>query len=382
MRILSILTATIVAASLYAFVIEREAVLAFARSQLNGGSPADGNVAMTPAGQADGPAAVGTAVPADKRRDGSVHVLTMQSGARQVEAGVTIRGQTEAMRQVEVRSQSSGLVISDPLHKGDDVSKGDVICVLDPGSRHADLREARARLEEAAVNEASASKLAEGGFATQNRKNSAHAALESAAAAVERAQVAIDRLQMVAPFDGILDSDAAETGSLLQPGSLCARIVQLNPIKLVGHLSDAEVVQVDIGNTASVRLTSGLERIGKVTYISRSADTDTRTFRMEIEVDNSDQAIRDGSAAEIFVTAEAEMAHLIPQSAMTLNDTGLLGVRLVVDGTARFSPVAIIRDTPQGTWVKGLPPSIEVIVVGHEFVVDGTPVIATSGDRS
>ena len=181
---------------------------------------------------------------------------------------------------------------------------------------------------------------------------------------------------MVAPFGGILDSDTAETGSLLQPGSLCARIVQLNPIKVVGHLSDAEVDQVGIGNTASVRLTSGLERVGKVTYISRSADPDTRTFRMEIEVDNSDQAIRDGSAVEVFVTAEAEMAHLIPQSAMTLNDTGRLGVRLVVDGTARFNPVAIIRDTPEGSWVKGLPASAEVIVVGHEYVVDGTPVTA------
>ncbi len=392
MRIASMLTAILVAAGLYAFVIERDAVLAVARSQFNaepdsGAATDSGNgrpgmeTAQQDSGDEGGPGGPGGdghqghwGGGGEDEDDGSVRVVAIKSIARPVESGVVIRGQTEALRFVDVKSQTSGLVVSEPRRKGSFVDQGQVLCVLDPGSSYANLLEAEARLEEAANNERTASILAEEGFATQNRRNSAKAALESAQAAVERARVAISRLEMTAPFDGLLDTDAAETGSLLQPGSLCARVLQLDPMKIVGYLSDVEVDRVSVGNTATARFTSGKTTTGTVTYISKSGDRDTRTFRLELEVANRDLAIRDGSAVEVFIASDSELAHLIPQSAMTLNDAGQLGLRTVVDGKANFLPISIIRDTPEGAWVTGLPEQADVIVVGHEYVINGTPV--------
>ncbi len=381
MRIASILTALIVAAGLYAFVIERDAVLAIARSQLN----IEPDTTQTGNQYADGPSANAQNRPespgegqspflGEPEDNTAVRVVAIESTARPVESGVVVRGQTEALRHVDIRSQASGLVLTEPFRKGSFVKKGQVLCVLDPGSKFADLQEAEARLEEATVNEMTASKLAEEGFATLNRRNSAKAALESAEAALERARVAISRLQMIAPFDGLLESDAAETGSLLQPGSLCATVVQLDPIKIVGYLSDFEVDRIETGSNATARFTSGRVVSGEVTYISRSGDHDTRTFRIEVEVTNTDLSIRDGSAVEVFIASANEFAHLVPQSAMTLNDAGQIGLRTVMDGKARFNPIKILKDTPDGAWVKGLPDHATVIVVGHEYVIDGTPV--------
>ena len=381
MRIASILTALVVAAGLYAFVIERDAVLAIARSQLNvepdtaqtGDEHPDGESATA----RDGPESPGegqSPFRGEPEDNTAVRVVAIESTAQPVESGVVVRGQTEALRHVDIRSQASGLVLTEPFRKGSFVKKGQVLCVLDPGSKFADLQEAEARLEEATINEMTASKLAEEGFATLNRKNSAKAALESAEAAVERARVAISRLQMIAPFDGLLESDAAETGSLLQPGSLCATVVQLDPIKIVGYLSDFEVDRIETGSNATARFTSGRVVSGEVTYISRTGDHDTRTFRIEVEVANADLSIRDGSAVEVFIASANEFAHLVPQSAMTLNDAGQIGLRTVQDGKARFNPIRILKDTPDGAWVKGLPDQATVIVVGHEYVIDGTPV--------
>ena len=381
MRIASILTALIVAAGLYAFVIERDAVLAIARSQLN----IEQDTVQTGDQDPDGPSANSQDQPespgegqsqfrGEPEDNTAVRVVAIESTARPVESGVVVRGQTEALRHVDIRSQASGLVLTEPFRKGSFVKKGQILCVLDPGSKFADLHEAEARLEEATVNEMTASKLAEEGFATLNRRNSAKAALESAEAAVERARVAISRLQMIAPFDGLLESDAAETGSLLQPGSLCARVIQLDPIKIVGYLSDFEVDRIDNGSYATARFTSGRVTSGEVTYISRSGDPDTRTFRIEVEVANTDLSIRDGSAVEVFIASANEVAHLVPQSAMTLNDAGQIGLRTVLDGKARFNPIKILKDTPHGAWVTGLPDQVTVIVVGHEYVIDGTAV--------
>ena len=94
-----------------------------------------------------------------------------------------------------------------------------------------------------------------------------------------------------------------------------------------------------------------------------------------IDVANADLKIRDGQTAEILIASDGAQAHLIPQSALTLNDQGDLGVRLVTDdNTAKFMPVTLLRDTISGVWLAGLPDRADVIIIGQEFVIDGVRV--------
>lgn len=191
------------------------------------------------------------------------------------------------------------------------------------------------------------------------------------------------RLNITAPFAGLLESDTAELGSLLQPGALCATVIQLDPIKLVGFVSEADVARVTLGADARARLVNRQEVTGAVTFVARSADPETRTFRVEVAVPNADLALRDGQTAEIMIASEGTPAHLLPQSALTLNDEGTLGVRIVTaENTAGFIPVALMRDTADGVWVAGLPQAADVIVIGQEYVVAGVPVRASYGDSN
>ena len=350
-----------------------------------------------------------------------VKVMVMRSLAKQVGSGVVLRGQTAAVRQVDLRAETSAVVVSEPLRKGAQIAKGDTMCVLDPGTRGAALEEARARLSEAQsripesqarveeararlteaeINQNAAARLSEDGFASQTRVASADAAvasakaavtsatsglgaaqsgIEAATAAVAVAEKEIERLTIRAPFSGLLESDTAELGSLLQPGALCATIIQLDPIKLVGFVPETEVNRVSIGAPAQARLAAGGTQVtGTVTFLSRSADPATRTFAVEIEVPNTDLAIRDGQTAEISIASAGVTAHLIPQSALTLNDDGALGVRLVDEAAlVSFAPLQIIRDTVDGVWVTGLPAQADVIVAGQEYVTAGVTVAPT-----
>ena len=65
----------------------------------------------------------------------------------------------------------------------------------------------------------------------------------------------------------------------------------------------------------------------------------------------------------------------MPQSALTLDDEGQLGLRTVdADNRAKFLPVTLLRDTREGVLVSGLPDKVSVITVGQEYVTDGVPV--------
>jgi multidrug efflux system membrane fusion protein len=402
MRLMPLFTAIVVSIALYALVFERESLLAFAQVESGVEETIEDDVTLNP-----------------------ISVVAMTSQAVTVDSAVIMRGRTEAARQVTVASEISGLVISEPIRKGAFVDAGDLLCQLDPGTLAAQLAEGRARLAEAqgrvpeaqaTVLEASARvreaeinvnvarRLSEDGFASETRLISAEAALEAANAGVQRAssevisaqagiegaqatvaadEREIERLNITAPFAGLLESDTSELGSLMQPGAPCATIIQLDPIKLVGFVPEASISQISVGAMAGARLTTGQEVVGQVTFLSRSADEQTRTFRVEVRVPNADQLIGDGQTAEIVVASDGRMAHLLPASSLTLDNDGAIGIRAIVtqDGTdidiARFMPVGIMRDTIDGIWVTGLPDTVVVIVVGQEYVTDGVPVIAT-----
>lgn len=385
MRLFSILSAIVVVAVLFFLVFQRETLLEFAG--------VDTSAVVSDSETADAEAAEAAKENA-AARDGklrSVSVVAMHSQAKTIDGAVIVRGRTEAARQVEVRAETTGQVINHPLRKGSFVETGDLLCELDPGTRETAVTEARAvlsqaeaALREAEINNRAASALSQDGFASEIRVAATSAAVEAARAGVQSAEAGVARarneltnLEIRAPFAGLLESDAAELGSLLQPGSLCATIIQLTPIRLVGFVPETMVDRVENGANAGARLASGQEIAGRVTFISRSADPNTRTFRVDVEVPNEDLAIRDGQTVEIAIQSDGQTAHLLPQSALTLDDEGRLGVRLIDANKAVFAPVNVIRDTTAGIWVSGLSETADVIVVGQEFVTDGVPVDAT-----
>ena len=406
MRIFPIITATLVCFAIYMAIFERAALVEFAGRF---GGPDSAPVAEAPA----------TPTPEmvqDAADDDRVHVLVRRSQAQVTENAVPLRGRTEAMRAVTVAAETAGRVISTPIRAGAYVETDSVLCQIDPGTRltarqealaaldsararlpeaEAMLAGARAQLTAAEIDANAATRLSESGFASETRAAGAEAVRESALAgiqsaeaavaqarsgirsaeaAVTRAEEEIARLTIKAPFAGYLESDTAELGSLLQPGSPCARIIQLDPIKLVGFVPEAQVDRVALGAEAGARLASGRNVIGEVSFVSRSADERTRTFRVEITVANPDVSIRDGQTADILIRTAGIPAHLLPASAMTLDDNGTLGLRLVTDGVVQFAPVRMLRDTANGVWLTGLPDLADVIVVGQEFVTDGVSV--------
>lgn len=364
MRIVSILTALIVCVVLYLFIFERD--------RLTEGDMPEQEMAQTETREADD-----FAPPAQKAETETtvVSVVTTLSTARALDSAVLLRGETEAARQVTVTAETAGRVISTPLRKGAVVAAGDVLCELDPGTREATRAQARAALAEAEVALANAQKLASGGYASETQVLSAEAGIESARAALAQIDRDIENLTIKAPFSGLLESDSAELGTYLTGGASCATVIQLDPIKLVAYAPEAEVNKITVGAPAGGRLISGQEVMGQVSFLSRSADTTTRTFRVEVEIPNADAAIRDGQTVEMAISAAGQPAHLVPQSALTLDDEGEIGLRLVGDDNrVVFAPVQVLRDTREGIWVSGLDETVQIITVGQEFVRAGVMV--------
>jgi multidrug efflux system membrane fusion protein len=321
---------------------------------------------------ADGSRAVST--------DPAVQVMVLQVSAEDTAAQLVLRGRTKANRNVQVAAETEGQVISEPLRSGARVTKGQVLCSLNPGVRAAQLAEAEAGLAEAEAEASATTQLQKKGFAAETTLKARRARLEAAQARLDQVKWDIDRLEVKAPFDGVLETDTAEIGTFLMPGSHCANIIDLSRIKVSGFVGEQNVDLLSLGQPASARLINGMEVTGEISFVSRVADEETRTYAVEVTLDNPGGRIRDGMTAELIIDLPSKSAHRIPQTALTLDDDGRMGVRIAVDGIARFRPVRILRDTIDGAWVDGLSGTADVIVVGQEFVRDGRAVIPSPVD--
>lgn len=312
----------------------------------------------------------------------SFTVRVASISAQNYQERVRVRGQTKAFRHVDVRAEVSGRVVATPVARGARVEAGDLLCEIAVDTRAADLQEARSRQEEAQMEYNGALDLQERGLQSRVGIAQFKAALDATTAAVTRAELNLNRTRITAPFAGIMETRAVEVGNLMDMGGTCASLLDDSPMLLIGQVPETDVGKLTLGAPVTATLLSGETVEGKLTYVSRAADTSARSYGIEVEINSGYESIRQGITAEIYIAGAETRAHLIPPSALTLNDEGIMGVKtLDQNNVVQFAPVVVVGENSSldpGMWVLGLPEQSVVITLGQEIVFPGQTVNADS----
>jgi len=244
-------------------------------------------------------------------------VTVLNSNALERVKKIKVSGVTEADKLIKIRTEASGTVVSRPAKQGQFVTKDQLICQLYNAGRSSYPK----------VN---------------------------------------------APFDGYLETFSVKEGDYLNTGAVCATIIDPDPMRLIGEVSEKEINFVKVGSKASAELISGKKVKGIVSFVSTSANKGTRTFRVEIDVKNSDRSIRDGVSAQIEIDGDTILAHKISPSILMLGEAGELGIRTVnEDNQVEFKQIEILEDSIDGIWIAGLPKNTRIITIGQEYVFQG-----------
>ncbi|HCX67733.1 efflux RND transporter periplasmic adaptor subunit [Parvibaculum sp.] len=323
-----------------------------------------------------------TAAEQDAANTEVTRVRVAESTATARRGSIIIRGRTEAKRAVEVRAETQGTVARLPVEKGERVSEGDVLCELAPNARGAQLAEAQALVKQRQLEYDASRQLAKKGYRAPTVAAGSKAAFDAARARLKQMQVEMEQTKIKAPFDGVFDSRPVEVGDYMRVGDTCGLVVELNPLLIVGQVSEDRVASLQIGEGGKARLVTGETAEGTIRFVAKTADPATRTFRVELEVPNEDLSMRSGVTAEIIVPGEEIMAHRIPSGVITLDDNGVIGIRAVNEQQqVEFKRVILVDDTPDGLWVTGLPEKVMLITVGQDYVKEGQKVEAVTGNQ-
>ena len=303
-----------------------------------------------------------------------VGVTTLTASVRS--ATVTLRGRTQALHSVDVRAEVEGVVKAIHFEKGQMVKAGQVLCEIDRNDRGAKLDQARALVAQMRKQHDVDLELKKDGFRSATQVAASGAQLEAALAAERTQEIQLANTEIRAPFAGYIDDRYVDVGDYMKVGDKCALLIAPEPFLAVGQVSEEDVGEIHPGDPASATLVSGEMVEGKVRFVANKADDATRTFRVEIELPNPDNKLRDGVSADIHIPVRRLQAQKISPGILVLDDHGVVGVRTVMNSIVHFMPVRIVTDGPSGMWVSGLPDKVTVITVGQEFVTDGEHVEA------
>jgi multidrug efflux system membrane fusion protein len=305
----------------------------------------------------------------------SVRVRTQS--AEEIVRTIVVNGKTEPARIVELSAETDGRVVAVGAERGANVDTGGLIVRLDERDRKARLAQARATLKQRELEYAARERLKTDSYVSEAQLQEALALFEAARTEVTRAELDLEHMIVRAPFDGALQERSVEIGDFVKSGDPVATFVDNRRLVVSADLSEFDAKYVRVGDVASARLATGEEVRGIIRYVAPVADAATRTFTVELEVDNADGGLRAGGTAELLIPAESVYAHRISPSLLTLDDAGTIGIKIVNgNGEVEFVTADIALASADGVWVAGLPQTATIITVGQGFVTAGSVVDA------
>lgn len=320
--------------------------------------------------------------PADDAHANATSVAAPQSKVRvrtqtaeEIVRTIVVNGKTAPARIVELSAETDGRVELIGAERGANVERGGTIVMLDERDRNARLAQANATVKQREVEYEGRLKLESGSYVSEAQLQEAIAQLEAAKTELRRAELDLEYMAVRAPFNGALQSRIVEIGDFLKRGDPIATFVDNRTIIVAASVSEFDARHVAVGESAEARLATGEQVRGTIRYVSPVADEATRTFAVELEIDNQAGQLRAGGTAELFIPAEAVYAHRVSPSLLTLDDAGNIGIKIInSDGAVEFVVADIALSTSSGVWLAGLPETATIITVGQGFVTSGAVV--------
>jgi multidrug efflux system membrane fusion protein len=306
-------------------------------------------------------------------------VRVRSQSAEEIMRTVVINGKTAPARVVELAAETDGRVEFVGARRGTNVERGGVIVRLDERDRQARLQQAEATVRQRQVEYEGREKLKSESYVSEAQLQEAIAQLEAAKTELVRARLDLEYVEIRAPFDGALQARHVEEGDFVSRGDPIARFVDNRTIIVSANVSEFDAGYVEPGQSAQARLATGETVHGNIRYVAPVADEATRTFQVELEIDNSDGQLRAGGTAELRIPAERVLAHRISPSLLTLDDAGNVGIKIINEsGEVEFVVADVALSSSDGIWVAGLPETATIITVGHGFVAPGSTVNAVA----
>ncbi len=277
----------------------------------------------------------------------------------------------EAENVNNIAPAASNRIKTIAVEVGDHVRRGQELVHLD--ASNAD--QLRINMEQIEREYNRAEQLLRIGSGTQQTVDQLRAQLDAA-----RSQYAnvMENTVLVSPIDGVVTARNFDPGDMT--GNQPVLVVgQLKPVvKVVLAVSESDISKIHAGMGVDVRFDAYPERVfnGTVKRIHPTIDTDTRTFRVEVQIANPDEAVKPGMFARVTIDQGVQNNVVVPDRAVVKQTgSGNKYVYVLKEGRVSFRRVQLgQRIDTSYELLDGISDGDTVVISGQTRLADGVEV--------
>ncbi|HEY9721552.1 MAG TPA: efflux RND transporter periplasmic adaptor subunit [Oscillatoriaceae cyanobacterium] len=301
-----------------------------------------------------------------------------------------LTGSVAAWQLLPVSPQTAGLrVVSVLVDEGSHVKRGQVMAKLDDATLQAELAQARARVEDAKANLASAldayTRYAElekqGGVSASEMTtrriavDTARASLAESEAALQQSQVAVSQTQVTAPDNGLVIKRNVQLGDVAAIANPMFTLARDNRLEVDAPIAESDLANVHAGQAAHVSSDAmpGLSAVGRVREVTPALDATNRQATAKIDLPAS-SGFKIGMFVRATLNTGTSSAIAVPLDSVITTQGGSQ-VFVLSGNVVHARPVT--TGEQQDTWIaitSGLQPGDDVVTSGAGFLKDGDTV--------
>lgn len=284
-------------------------------------------------------------------------------------------GTFEGVAQANIVAKLSERITGIESAVGQSVKQGQRVILLDKSGTTSQYYQAEASYKNAEKTlERMQTLLAEGAI-SQQQLDGAQTAFDVAKANFDAARSAVE---LTSPIAGVVTALNVSLGDLSQPGAVLATVADINRMKVIFSISEADVMHITSGLKVEIDSegSAGRRVTGEVVQISKSADIRSRSFEIKGLFRNTpDQWYRPGMFGKVSVAITPHQNVLVVPAASVLSDGMVTKVFRVESGRALEQAVTTgISDGAQIEILAGLQENDAVVTTGATNLRDSSYV--------
>ena len=323
-------------------------------------------------------------------------VLTITPNRTTLGEDLVLPGSVQAYTEAPIYARTSGYLKEWRTDIGTQVTKGELLGVIETPEVDRQLAQAQADLATARANESLSNStnarwkglLATESVSKQDADEKAgdaaakKAAADSAAANVSRLRELESFKRVVAPFSGVITARNTDIGALINGGQSTGaelfRIADTHKLRVYVQVPEAYAAATNPGLEAELRFAEQPQKTFKAKTVrtSNALDPSLRTLQVELELDNANHEVFPGAYAEVHFKLPGNAESLrLPANTVLFRAAGLQVA--TVDGQKRVKLKNIVQGRDFGNTIEilsGLEPDAVVILNPPDSLTDGVLV--------
>ena len=311
----------------------------------------------------------------NNKKKTNVRLKEIEPGSLKIQT--TYVGSLLPNQRVLMRSQIDGVIEKINFEEGDEIAKEKRLIDISTKELQLKLKIAIADSNLADINIKRDEKLSSSNLISSSQLDQTRTRAESARLNKELAKISLKKSLISSPLDGTVKTRYVKVGEFVRKGDKLVEILDLSRVIVKVNIPELEILEIKIGQKVEVALYIMEEIIfsGEVKNIGLEADSNNRTFPVEIHVSNSERMLRPGMLARAtFTTLIDDEQIVIPRHTILEKERGRV-VYVFDKGKVFQRDIQVgLSQQDQVQVLQGLKKGELIVVEGHNKLSDSEEV--------